>query len=50
MFNSALPYILVSFFGFVTIMFIRIESRLSRMEGNISLLMKGKRLVNINSK
>lgn len=50
MFTQALPYILVSFFGFVTIMFIRIESRLSRMEGNIGLLMQGKKLVNTNSK
>jgi len=50
MFTQALPYILVTFFGFVTIMFIRIESRLSRMESNIGLLMKGKRLVNINTK
>jgi len=41
MLNGALPYILVSMFGFMSIMFYRIATRLSKMEGQIELLLKG---------
>jgi len=44
MINGALPYILVSMFGFMAIMFYRISTRLSKMEGQIELLLKGRRL------
>ena len=45
MLNGALPYILVSMFGFMAIMFYRISTRLSKMEGQIELLLKGRKLV-----
>ena len=44
MLNGSLPYILVSMFGFMAIMFYRISTRLSKMEGQIELLLKGRRL------
>ena len=50
MLMQSLPYILVSLLGFVVIMFLRIEARLGKMEGQIGLLLKGKKLVNINTK
>ena len=44
MLNGALPYILVSMFGFMAVMVIRLSTRLAKIEGQIELLLKGRKL------